>query len=257
MTVDPKLTEATRCLVALRTAQDGLRLASLPCWSDGEALWLARADSDPVVEALRGAPTCAVLIGDLGAELTATGLARIFGAGDPLGLLAHGPVIALAMAAIAVRHPREVARAWLPRSQIRPPVAVRLALRELRNVEAPPPRPGIAPALPAVVPADIRRRLSGLRDVVVAGEGAAGLCVERATWSAGFVLAGDLPVSPGKAIAVAVEAGSGRGAIGVALSGELDARGALRPVRASWWNGSRTGTAPLSTPPRGAVTLPD
>lgn len=257
MTVDPKLAEATRCLVALRTAQDGPRLVSLPCWSDGEALWLTLAGSDPVVEALRDAPTCAVLIGDLGAGLAAAGLARIFGADDPLGLLVHGPVITLAMAAIAIRHPREVARAWLSLREIRPPVAVRLALSEFRTVEAAPPRPGIAPALPAVVPADVRRRLSGLRDVVVVGEGAAGLRVGRATWSAGLVLAGDLPVSPGAAIAVAVEAGSRQGAIGVALSGELDVRGALQPTRASWWNGSRSGTAPLSTPPRGAVTLPD
>jgi hypothetical protein len=258
MTLDPKLAEATRCLVAFRAVVGAPRFVSLPCWSDGEALWLALAGSDPVVGALRRAPTCEVWIGDPSAGLAATGLARIFDAADPLGLLTHGPVIVLAMAAVAVRHPRAVARAWLPLRQLALPVAVRLALSELRAVEdVAPPHPGIAPALPDVIPADVRRRLSGLRDVVVAGEGVSGLRIEHATWSAGFVLAGDLPASRGASIAVAVQADSRQGAIGVALSGELDARGALRPARASWWHGLRSGTAPLSTPPPGAVILPD
>lgn len=260
MTLDPKLTEATRCLVAVHTAQDGPQLVSLPCWSDGEALWLAPPGSHPVVDALRHAPDCAVWIGGGGGGVAATGLARVFGAGDPIGLLAHGPVIALALAALALHHPGEAMRAWLPPHLS---IAVRLALRELRTVDpSPSPGRGIAPALPAVVPADVRRRLSGLRDVVVASEGAAGLRVGHATWSAGFVLAGDLPTAPGAAIVVAVEAGARQGgvrqgAVGVALSGELDARGALRPVRASWWRGPHSGTAPLSSQPPGAVTLPD
>ncbi|MGH8901747.1 MAG: hypothetical protein ACRDYA_08690 [Egibacteraceae bacterium] len=232
---------------------------SLPCWSDGEALWLAPPGSHPVVDALRRAPDCAVWIGGSGGGVAATGLARVFGAGDPIGLFAHGPVIVLALAALAVHHPREAIRAWLPPHLS---IAVRLALRELRTVApSSSPGPGIAPALPAVVPADVRRRLSGLRDVVVAGEGAAGLHIGHATWSAGFVLDGSLPAAPGASVAVAVEAGAHQGvhqgAVGVALSGELDARGALRPVQASWWSGPHSGTAPLSRPSRGAVTLPD
>jgi hypothetical protein len=254
MTLDPQLAEITRCLIAFRSTHGEPQLLSLPCWSDGEALWLTPPGSNLVVESLQRTPGCAVWMGEE-TGLAASGLARVFGAGDLLGLLVHGPVIALAMAAFALRHPREVAPSWAP---LHLPVSVRLALSELRTVEAPLPRPGIAPALPEIVPAELRRHLSGLREVIVAGEGApgertAGLRVERATWSAGFVLDGDLPVLPGASIAVAVKAG----AIGVALSGKLDARGALRPTRASWWNGSRTGTAPLSLPPRGAVTLPD
>jgi hypothetical protein len=174
----------------------------------------------------------------------------VFHAGDPLGLLTHFPVIALALAGLAIHHSREIVRPWLP---LRLPLAVRLALRDLRAAEPPPSSPGIAPALPEVVPADIRRSLSGLRDVVVAGRSAAGLNLEHARWSAGYVLAGDLPALPGHSIAVAVEASGA----GVALSGELDARGALQPAQVSWWSSTCSGSAPVSPPPRGAVTLPD
>lgn len=251
-TLDPQLAEVTRCLIALSSAQGTPQFVSLPCWSDGEALWLARTGADPVAQALTSTPDCAVWMGGAGqaAGLEATGLARVFGVGDPLGLLIHGPVVAVAMAALAAHHPREVTSAWLP---LRPPVAMRLALSELRTAEPPPAGLGIAPALPEVVPADIRRHLSGRRDVIVAAERASGLRVERAIWSAGFALDGDLPVAPGASIVVAVE----DGAVGAALSGELDARGALRPAQASWWSGPRSGSAPLPPPPRGAVTLPD
>lgn len=252
MTLDLVLAEATRCLIACRPAQGGLWLVALPCWSDGEALWLVGAGSDPVIDALASAPNCAAWIGPIGQEagLAATGLARVFDAQDPIGLLVHGPVIALAVAALAAHHPREVARSWLPSSL---PAAVRVALSELRAVEHSPAGPGMAPVLPEAVPADIRRRLSGRRDVVVAGASTAGVRVERATWSAGYVLNGELPASPGAPIAVAV----GAGAVGVSLSGELGARGALQPAQVSWWSGPRSGTAALSTPPRGALELPD
>jgi hypothetical protein len=249
MTLDLNFVEATRCLVAFRSTQDYLQLVSLPCWSDGEALWLAPPGVTPVVEALRHLPNCAVEIGEA-TGLVATAHARVFGADDPLGLVMHGPVIALALATLAIRHPRQVVRPWLP---LRLPVVVRLALGELQTAERFPSGPGIAPALPEVVPADVRRHLSGLRDVVVAGEHAVGLRIGHATWSAGFVLHGDLPASPGTPIAVAVQAG----AVGVVLSGELDARNALRPTQVSWWSGLYSGTAPLPPPPRGAVTLPD
>lgn len=252
MTLNPNPIEATRCLVAFRSTQGRLQLTSFPCWSDGEALWLAPPSSDPVAQALTRMPDCAVWISEAG--LVATGLARVFRAGDPLGLLAHSPVIALVIAALAIHHPREIVRPWLP---LRLPIAVRLALHDVRAAAPPPSSPGIAPALPEVVPAEIRRHLSGLRDVVVAGQSVAGLGLGHATWSAGFLLDGDLPALPGDPIAVAVEAGSRQGAVGVALSGKLDARGALRPAQASWWSDTCSGTAPLSPSPRGAVTLPD
>lgn len=252
MTLESRLENATRCLLAYRDP-DGPRLVSTPCWSDGDALWIAARADGGLIAGLRQAPMCGVGI-DL--ELIASGTARVFGPHDLFGLIVHGLTISAAMAALSIHHPREVARGWLLGSGPKW-AAARVGIDRAWAVEPMAPPPGIAPGLPEVVPADIRRRLSGLRHVLVAADSSEGLRIAPAVWGAGFVLFIDagypLPASPGTPLAVAVAVDG----VGVTLTGDLDGRRALRPCHASWWDGGRTGSAALPTPPRGAVRLPD
>lgn len=252
MTLESQLENATRCLLAYH-GTEGPQLVSTPCWSDGDALWIAAQASGGMIAGLRQAPTCGI---GIGLALLASGTARVFGPHDLFGLIAHGLTVCAAMAALSVRHPREVARGWLLGGSSRL-AAVRVGIDRAWAVEPPAPPPGIAPGLPEVVPADIRRRLSGLRHVLVAAGSTDGIRVTPAVWGAGFVLdagAGyPLPADPGAPLAVAVTADG----VGVTLTGDLDGRRALRPCHAAWWGDGRTGSAALPTLPRGAVQLPD
>jgi hypothetical protein len=275
MTLDPRIENATSCLVAYRWGH-GPQIASVPCWSDGTALWMAVAAADPLAAGLREAPGCRI---GVGTGLVASGTARVFSFDEPLALLVHSPVICSALAALALHHARDLARGWLQQG-LRPPprlVAVRVGIDEVEAVETLALPPGIAPGLPDVVPADIRRRLSGLRHVLVAAEGPGGAAEELngaagaldeaerpreivlvpATWGAGFSLdagpADPLPTGLGTPLAVAVTAGD----VAVTLTGTLDERRALRPVHARWWDGARSGAAVVPSPLRGAVQLPD
>ncbi|MGH8932422.1 MAG: hypothetical protein ACRDZO_17810 [Egibacteraceae bacterium] len=247
MTLELELQNTTRCLVGFR-ARDAPQLGSVACWSDGEALWIAVPARSSLAAGLRAAPSCAIGIGaGTGLKILASGAARVFTPDDLVGLLFHGPIVTAAMAALALRHPREVTRGW-------PLVPARIAVDEATAVEAPLPPPGIAPALPEIIPADIRRDLSGIRQILMATEGHDGVQLAPATWGAGFTIDPQAQSRPGASVAVA--AGS-PGGTGVVLTGELDTRGALLPAHASWWGGGRSGAAPLPPAPRGAVRLPD
>jgi hypothetical protein len=239
MTLDARLENATRCLLALEIA-GRVKVVPLPCWSDGDSLWTALRGAGPVVGALRAAQSFAVSA----ADVLARGSVRIFSPEDPVGLLLHGPVVSMAMSALALRHPGELRHAFalLP---------VRIALDDPWIPGPLPVGPGIAPALPAVVPADIRRRLSGQRQVLVVTRDAGGVEFFPAAWGAGFALDG--AAAPGTELTAVVTDDDA----GVALSGELTAAGALHPVHAIWWSGGRSGEAPLPAAPRGAVVLPD
>ena len=237
------LENATRCVLAI-AAEGAPKLVPAPCWSDGDGLWTVLPA--PVAGALREAPACAMGVDGH----VVRGTARVFTPDDPVGLLVHGPLVSAAMTALALRHPRELIRApWL-----RP---VRVVIGEAAATgaggESPTVPPGIAPALPSLIPADIRRRLSGRRHVLVATAPPGEVRLDPAVWGAGFTLHGDLPRDPDTPAAVAVIADD----TGVTLTGEFDANGSLRPLEASWWDGLRAGSASLPAPPRGAVQLPD
>jgi hypothetical protein len=240
MTLDAQLDRATRCLLAIATDEQ-VQVVPVPCWSDGEALWTALPGSDPILGPLR-AGGFAVSAG----RLIARGTVRVFGPHDPLGLLVHGPVISMAMAALVLRHPAELRRAV----QLQP---VRITLDGTWAPLPPPVPPGIAPALPALVPAEIRRRLSGTREVLVAAPVEEGVELVPAVVGAGFALDGLHPLPPGTPAALVVA----DHAVGVALAGELDGGGALHADHATWWSGDRTDAAPLPAAPRGGVELPD
>lgn len=226
-------------LLAWTRDGDGQRLTVLPspAWSDGAHLWLVAAS---VEHAFLGAGVSALLAGPDGVRAVARGNVRAYGLHDPVGLALHGAAAATALAALALRAAGAVRRA-LPA-----PFALRLDI-ETATVLADGTGEGIAPALPAIVPSEVRRRLAGVRDIVITRplHGT----VEPARWGGGFLVEGSWPDGP----AAAVLAAPG-GTTGLALEGEL-AGGALRPARAVWWHDGVVAEAPAT--PRVTFVLPE
>lgn len=268
--LDDLLTRAPRCMLAL-AGRRGPLLMPMAHWWDGEGAWMSTAAATAKVRVLRRDPACQVYVPALdgsGAGAVLHGRARIYGTDDPVGLVLHGPMISAAMAALAVKHAptvlgyaQDVTRlppAWLPRNR----VALRVVADEIAAVAEPEVGAGIAPALPAAVPADVRRALAGARKVVVA-VGTPGRLAEvmPAVWDAGLTLtvAGGRRLAEGSAVTatVAVEPVTRPTAlVGLSLTGRIT-DGALVPARATWWHGFTLQTVPV--PPRRApaIQLPD
>lgn len=196
------------------------------------------------------------------------GSARIYTVDDPVGLALHWPVISTAMAALAVKNaasltgyaldfPRTPLR-WLPTNR----VAIRVRMERVRPVAPPVPGPGIAPALPGVVPSDIRRVLAGQRQVALAtGEGE-DVTVQPAVLGAGFALEVEDPSSimPGMPAVVAMDADpADRPAhvMGLALHGLIAQGPTLAAERATWWHGFDISGARIPERPAAGVVLPD
>lgn len=262
------LDRSRRCLLAL-PAPDGPFVAPMAHWSDGAHLWMASAASPLRSGSLHDAP-CAAMVAAEGGSPTVTvrGTARTFRAADPVGALLHGPAIAGAMAALAASQApalgsylQDAARApsrWAPQNR----VAVRLRLDAVALVEPPVPPPGVAPALPTVVPSDVRRVLGGRRQVAVVVE-AERLEVLPAAWGAGFslLLPSGRHLRPGARVTVVVDDAPTPppDAVGLALRGRVTPTGALAPERATWWEGFdvRSAEVPRSPAAASGIVLPD
>ena len=267
------LDAGTRCVLACEVAQQvgGQRLgvAASAFWSDGTGVWLALPADGPVVAGLRRHGGCrlAVLPPEPdGAGAVVDGVARVHGLHDPVGLAIHAPTLTAAMAALAARNAATVAAAvqdvtrdpsrYLPRNV----VAVRVTVEQVVPVAWPAPAGAVTPALPAVVPAEIRRGVAGRHDIVLATLGPDGVEVGPAAWGAGFALTGPAGrgLPPGMEAAAVVEGPlltRGWGTGGLALLGELVAGPALRAREALWWRGFEQARAEL--PAAAGVTLPD
>lgn len=285
------LADGDRCVLAIRGDRAPVVTPTV-FWSDGDAVWMTAAAGSAEVAALRARPGCALWIpapgrrdgfepggrdeqdgrdagvgqgptpADRGAVVH--GHARVFGAGDPVGLTLHGVSISAAMAALAVKqagavlgYARDAARA-LPRLALRRQVVVRVAIERSWMEARPSSAPGVAPALPAVVPADVRRALAGERRVVLALQGPEDLAVVPALWSSGFALEPSPARHGTGSAAVAVDTPPRRRpteAVGLVLSGTVTARGTLDATTATWWRGFEVDSAPI--PSVSGVTLPD
>lgn len=269
MTPEELLTTAPRCVLAFGNGA-GPFLAPMAFWSDGGGLWMSTSAATLKVRSLGRRAACAVYVPPLregGLGLVVRGPARVFGLGDPTGLLLHGPTISAAMTALAVKnaptlwgYAQDAARIpprWLPRNR----VVLRVAIDETQPVRPPAVGPGIAPALPSVVPPDVRRVLAGMRRVVVAGDVEGRLVLAPAVWGGGFALA----VPPGfrlpeGRVAVTVDVDPVHrptSAVGLTLRGHLDSRGRLDGRRVTWWRGFDMQTLDVPVPHVGAVMLPD
>lgn len=240
-------------------------------WSDGQALWMSAptailpaAASDPDGEQVAYVPP--LQVHEPG--LLVHGRIRVYSLDDPLRLALHAPTISAAMAALATRHAGAVLGAvgeaacaphrWLPRNR----AVMRLVVHARREVDQPDVGPGVAPALPPVVPATVRRGLAGLRRVVLVFGDPGDLRATPAVWGPGFVLRTPptLRPDPGTRVVAAVDV-EGRQAprrpVGLALHGEVDAGGRLVPARVTSWCGPETVSAAVAGPVAGGVVLPD
>jgi hypothetical protein len=247
---------------------------------------------------LRRDPVCAVWAppareGEPGSVVYGT--ARIFEPRDPLGLALHGPAVTTAMTALAagnvptlVGYAQDLVRLparWWPQNR----VVLRVTIHERREL-APPgsgdapaadaaaadmgaatstdaghptgPERGIAPALPTVVPTDIRRGLGGRRSVVLATTDGDELAIAPAVWGSGFSLTvpADHPLPSGASAAAAVDTdprGRPTAVMGASVRGQIDDQGALEPQRVTWWDGFEIETRQIPAAASRGVTLPD
>lgn len=224
---------------------DPPRLVALasPAWWDGEGVWMVAGDAE---DARLGRTPCAVVLGEGSRTVAVRGEARVFGVRDPVGLTLHGAAIAGAMTALALRGAGALRRA-LP-GGLPATVALRVAVRAAEPLRFPEAGDGIAPALPADVPADVRRALAGVRAVAVLAQGQT--AVHAACWGGGMVLTG-AHVPDGR-VAVVARAS----ATGLALEGRLGADARFVPDRALWWRDGERGAAQVRSSV-GAIVLPE
>jgi hypothetical protein len=264
---DP-LTSAARGVLVTRTADD-LAATPVAVWYDGAGVWMAAVPS-PATDSLRNGGEAAVWVRSVqpGAPGVAVwGRCRVFGLHDPVGLVTHAGPLSAALAALAARTPDVVVgyvedAVGLPPRLPRNRVVLRLRVTRLRGVDEPEPGPGIAPPLPAVVPSDVRRQVSGERCVVAAAASGRDVDLAPGVWDANLRLTDGegRVVGPADVALVIVETASGvRGGrmVGLALAGRLDGHGMLHPQRASWWDGLRQGSAEIPAPTPGGVDLPE
>lgn len=241
-------------------------LVTLPFWWDTEHLWTTAAVDDVDVAGMAAGAAAFVPAPDgSGDGVAFTGDVRVYGLADPVPLVAHGLVVSAAMAALALKNPA----AWraLARQVLREPgralppqrVVLRLAVEAPRVLSAPALGPGIAPALPPVVPAAVRRLAGGQRRVLLAVRDGAGPAVlAPAVWGAGFTLAVadgvEVPDGAPAAVLVEEDPSSPTAAAGLVVTGDVQGR-RLVTQRAAWWQGMERGSAAI--PPAPTLVLPE
>ena len=262
------LYSSSRCVLAF-SGKRGPLLSPMAFWFDGSSLWMSTPAVSVKASALRRRPQASVYVpaaGDVGEGTLLAGRARIYGLHDPLGLAVHGAVVSGAMAALAARNAGTIlgyvqdARLVPARFRPRNRVAVRFAIDEARPVRPPEIGPSVAPALPTVIPGDVRRAITGERRVVLAtGLPSGTVSITPAVWGAGFSMqlpAGETLPEDGPA-AVYVGTDPRRRptqVIGLSMVGEVDGQ-RLQPRRATFWEGFDLTTVDL--PRTSSVVLPD
>ena len=264
--IDAALQGARRCLLASRTP-DGPAMAPAAFWFDGHALWLLAPSDDGPLDRLRADPACAVYVPPASVgqpAVVARGLARRYAIDDPLALLLHGPTISAAVTALTLKQTaaslRGSVRDLTPLPSAATRAVVRVALADAVAVDLPSPGAGVAPALPRVIPAEVRRELAGRRRVVVAWQ-EDDLRIGPAVWSGDAALE-HVPELVGRdtpSVAVGVDADEQdllTGAVTVSLQGPL-VGGRLQPRQVTWWHGRSRGSATVPDEVPGAVELPD
>lgn len=245
---DDVLTRAPRGALAYLRGRDPL-LVPVAFWWDGKHVWLLAGADDPHTQALQHDPACALWVAPTtrgGDGVAGRGRARLFTARDPAALALHGAAITAAVGALGVKHAgalvgyaQDVAR--LPvRRLLRERVVVRVALEDLQPLRPPPLGTGIAPALPPVIPAEVRRSVAGKRHVTLA-VGGDGLQVTPAVWSAGFRVQtpAGVTVPRDAPAAVLVDGDAARRPsdfVAITLAGGV-VHGRFTSQLATWWHG--------------------
>ena len=267
------LATARHAVVVAGAARNGVLqpLASpQACWSDGQRLWCALAQGDPLVPALRADPACAVWVaGDqldgAARSVAVEGRAKVFSVEDPLGLAVHGVPLAAAMTALQWSRSGGPLRAAL--SLLRDPemllpgtqVALRIDLLHVRGEPAALPK-GVSPPLPPAVPAALRRVLGRRRTGLVSFIDEDGVRGAPVAWSGGWRLHGppSTPLPSSAPALLAWEATLDGRPVGLALHGEVAAGSVLRVRTVQWWDGDEHGEAEVASGPSSSpIVLPD
>lgn len=265
-----RLLDDAKRMVLAWPGLDGPRLAPMAFWWDGRHLWLSTAASAWKVKAFDADPACVVWVpptaeGRPGIHLR--GRARVFHPGDLVAMATHGAVVAAAQTALAVKNSASlvgyvadasrIPARWMPTRR----VMIRIAVDDRFAVEPPAVGPGIAPALPTVVPPEVRRLLAGERRVALATSTDGGLGLLPAVWGAGWAV--DLPVGAhipdGTSVAAVVDHDPGfrpTETAGLSVRGTWRA-GRIAPDSVRWWHGFDQGTAGVQAGPVDPIVIPD
>lgn len=265
-----RLLDDAKRMVLAWPGKDGPRLAPMAFWWDGRHVWLSTSSSAYKVKAFDADPDCVAWVppqrdGQAGMHLR--GRARVFHPTDLVAMATHGPVVATAQTALAVKNYASVAGyvadagkvpvRWLPASR----VMIRIAVDDRWSVVPPVPGPGIAPALPTAVPPEVRRLLSGRRDVTLATRTEGGLGLVPAAWGAGWTV--DLPagaeIPEGTDVAAVLDHDPGfrpTETAGVSVRGTWRS-GRIQPTSVRWWHGFTQGTAEVTSGPLDPIVIPD
>lgn len=172
------LASATRCVLAVAGA-GGPIAAPSAFWTDRAHLWLPVPAAAEATRELRRSPACAAYVPPVDPETPGAlvrGVGRVFRVGEPLRLALHAPAISGALVGLATRELAGLGGGHAPPAAdvlsgaLRPRAVVRVAIEDVAALRPAVAGGGIAPALPAVVPPEVRRALAGKqRIVVVAG----------------------------------------------------------------------------------------
>lgn len=270
--MDRLLDDAMRMVLAWRGTR-GPVIAPMAYWWDGRHVWLSTSASAGKVQALEARPACAMLVQrdpedrEEGDDLLLRGTARVFRPTDLLAMATHGPVVAAAQTALALKNATSIAgyvadaaripRSWLPASR----VVVRIAVESVTPIPRPEPGPGIAPALPTSVPPEVRRLVAGERQVVLGTllDGAVG--VLPAAWNAGYrvALPAGVAIPAGTRVSALVDHDPGfrpTEVAGVAVNG-VWADGRIDADRVRWWHGFDGDVVDVVSGPADPIVIPD
>jgi hypothetical protein len=271
--MDRLLDDAKRLVLAWPGRKVPL-MTPMAFWWDGQHMWFSTAGESVKARALRRDGTCAMYVGpqeDGGLGMLLRGEARVFHAGDPLGLTMHAGFLATAQAALMVKNApsmmgyvvdaAKIPSGFLPARR----VLVRVTVTSTQAVQPPEVGKGIAPALPTEVPPEIRRKLSGQRRIVMATQIDGGIGLMPAVWGAGFGLTlpqGMAVVDGATATAVLHDDPGFRPTevAGVSISGTVSTGGPapkLSATKVRWWTGFELDSAELSGRATDTIVIPD
>lgn len=259
------LRDSPRCLLAVPAGGVAPTAApwvvGLPFWWDGSGVWLTLDADSVTARALAERPGCALAVPSVPQDpehpgIVAEATARRYGAHDPLGLVLHSVPVLAALVALSVKRALHTGSPELAVPD--DTVVVRAVLGRLRGARVPQAGPGVAPALPAAIPTEVRRALAGDRRAMLAVHHQGRLRLVPAVVGPAFQLdlGPELDALTGPVPATLVmEAPAARG-VGVALHGAFQ-EGRLQIEQATAWHGTSFQTVDVAVVPPGGIELPD
>lgn len=272
--VNDRLLDDAKRLVLAWPGRNLPILTPVAFWWDGQHIWFSTSGDSLKAQALRRDGACAMYVSPVqeeGAGALLRGTARVFHSGDPMGLAIHGGFLAAAQGALMVKHASSmmgyvVDAPKVPiRFQPQQRVLVRVGVQEQLAVPQPALGPGMSPALPTEVPPEVRRKLSGLRRIVLGTMVDGGIGLLPAVWGAGFTVRvpAGAALAEGTAVTAVLDHDPGfrpTEVVGMSLSGTIAAAGPalkIAPTKVRWWSGFALDSAALSGRATDTIVIPD